>query len=555
MQKERTPIAAGARREAAGVKPGNNRKMRKAAPARKPRRPDRVARMPASGVAGRSQSKATVRQIYREREQRILEGTEEFRAANLSLEAERQRFLSLLEELPAIVCLLAPDYTYRFVNRRFLELFGDPQQHPCFQTKSGRNEPCPHCPVSEVFKERVPIEWQWTSPAGRIYQLYHCPFMEADGSLSALELGIDITERTEMAERLQKSEENYRMLVESMSDGLGVMDENQVLTYVNDRICEMLEYSRDEIIGRPAADFVDESHRAVLEEQKTLRSQGQNRSYEAVWVGKDGRKVPTIVSPKAIFGSAGRFTGSFGIVTDITERKRAEEALRESEKQLRSLSAQLLRAQESQRASVSRELHDELGQGLNTLKLRLALICRKLRKDQAPLKEDCEETLGYIDGIIEEVRRLSRDLSPRALEDLGLVAALRRLIHEFAKRTRTKVSMQIDDINGFLSKDAEIFLYRIVQEALTNIGKHAGAARVSIRIERLDDSVHCVIEDNGKGFDLEPDAAADSTEKGMGIAIMKERIRMLGGSLDLWSQPGGGTRISFLVPAGSPEVP
>lgn len=554
MQKERTPIAAGARSGGAGVRPGNGRKMRKAAPARKPPQPDGVARIPESGIAGRGRSDATVRRIHRGPEQRAVQGTEELRAANLALEAERERFLGLLEELPAIVCLLAPDYTYRFVNRRFRELFGDPQQHPCFQTRSGRSEPCPHCPVSEVFKERVPIEWQWTSPAGRIYQLYHCPFTEADGSLTALELGIDITERTEMAERLQKSEENYRMLVESMSDGLGVMNENQVLTYVNDRICQMLGYSRDEIIGRPAVDFVDESYRTVLEEQKTLRSQGQDLSYEIVWVGKDGHKVPTIVSPRAIFGPAGRFAGSFGIVTDITERKRAEEVLRESEQQLRSLSAQLLRAQESQRARVSRELHDELGQGLNTLKLRLALLCRKLRKDQASLKEDCEETLGYIDEIIEEVRRLSRDLSPRVLEDLGLVAALRRLIHEFAKRTSTKVSSQIDDINEFLSKDAEIFLYRIVQEALTNIGKHANAKCVLLSIAKVDGTVRGVIEDNGTGFDLEALGVPGSAERGMGIAIMKERIRMLGGTIDVWSRPGEGTRIRFLVPAGSMEV-
>jgi hypothetical protein len=486
--------------------------------------------------------------------ERVPERAEELRSAYLVLEAERERLLHVLEELPAIVCLLAPDYTYRFVNRRFRELFGDPQQHPCFQAKSGRNEPCPHCPVSAVFKERVPVEWQWTSPAGRTYQLYHCPFTETDGSLSALELGIDITENREMAAKLQNSQESYRTLVESMSDGLGVMDGNQVLTYVNDRICEMLGYSRDEIIGRPAADFVDESHRAVLEEQKALRSQGRNLSYEVAWVGKDGRKVPTIVSPKAIFGPDGRFAGSFGIVTDITERKRAEEALRESEQQLRSLSAQLLRAQESQRASVSRELHDELGQGLNTLKLRLALLCRKLRKDQASLKEDCEETLGYIDEIIEEVRRLSRDLSPRVLEDLGLVAALRRLIHEFAKRTSTKVSSQIDDINEFLSKDAEIFLYRIVQEALTNIGKHANAKCVLLSIAKVDGTVRGVIEDNGTGFDLEALGVPGSAEKGMGIAIMKERIRMLGGTIDVWSRPGEGTRIHFLVPAGSMEV-
>ncbi len=504
-------------------------------------------RIYAFDITERVRAEEMLHEAHRELEDRIRQRTEELRVSNEILMAEQQKLFALLDELPAIVCLLAPDRTLRFTNRRFREQFGDPRGHQCFEVMADRSEPCETCHVLRVLESKISFEWQWTSPTGRIYHLYDYPFAGPEGSPMVLKLGIDITERTKIAEELRKSEEKYRMLVEGMGEGLGVTDANQVLTYVNSRICEMLGYARDEILGRPATDFVDESYRTLLEKQKSLRSRGENPSYEAVWVRKDGRKVTTIISPKPIYGPDGSFEGSFGIVSDITKRKRAEEALRESERQLRSLSAQLLQVQEAERARISRELHDELGQALTIMKLRLSAIRKRLRKDQRRLGKDCDDTLSYIDRIIEDVRRLSRDLSPRVLEDLGLAAALRRLVNEFAKRSGIEVSSRIDDINHLLAEDAEIIVYRIIQEALTNIGRHAEAERASLNIEQRDGGVFCMIEDDGKGFDF----ARATVPEGMGIVIMKERIRMLGGSLDLWSQPGRGTRISFLVPAGS----
>ncbi len=508
-----------------------------------------VVRIHVVEITGRTQMGQTPCRDHLELEQRIREKTEELGAANLALERERQRLYNLLDELPVIVCVLAPDFTYRFVNRRFREVFGDARGHPCFQAKAGRDGPCDDCRVTRVFMEEVPIEWQWTSTAGRVYQLYHYPVKDSDGSAIVLEVGIDITERTKIVEELRRSEEKYRMLVEGMGEGLGVTDANQVLTYVNKRICEMLGYSRDELLGRPTTDFVDADYRALLETQRQLRSKGERLPYEVVWIRKDGSRVTTVVTPRLISGADGRFEGSFGIVSDITERKRIEQALRESERRLHDLSAQLLQVQETERSRISRELHDELGQGLNTLKLRLAVIRNKLEKDQDFLRNECDETLAYVDQVIEDVRRLARDLSPRVLEDLGLVAALRHLINGFSRRSETSVSLKIDDIDRILSRNAEVMLYRIVQEILTNIGKHAAAERASVRIERYDAGVRCLIEDNGNGYDSERDEAAGSGGRGMGIAIMKERLRMLGGSIELWSRPGRGTRISVYVPA------
>ena len=233
----------------------------------------------------------------------------------------------------------------------------------------------------------------------------------------------------------------------------------------------------------------------------TRRRRGERESYELSWLRKDGQTIFTLVSPKPIFDERGQFKGSFAVITGITERKQAEEALKESEKQLRSLSSQLLTAQETERKRISRELHDELGQALIVMKLRLNFIEKNLLKDQTDLKQECEQGVQYIDQVIENVRRLSRDLSPTILEDFGLSAALRWLINNFAKSYNIKVTLDMIDIDSLLPRNSHVIVYRIIQEALTNMGKHSQAKNVSVAIAEEDSTVSFSMEDDGIGFD------------------------------------------------------
>ncbi len=226
--------------------------------------------------------------------------------------------------------------------------------------------------------------------------------------------------------------------------------------------------------------------------------------------------------------------------------KLVEGALRESEEQLRFLSSQLLTAQEEERRRISRELHDELGQALAILKLKMRSVKRDLRDDQAAVKDECEQSLQYIDQVIDNVRRLSRNLSPSILEDLGLTAALRRLVHDFTDCSQIKASLAIGTIDRLFSQKTQIMLYRILQEALTNIGKHAQASRISLGTQMEDGTVTFYVEDDGKGFDVK--RTIDSSQKGLGLATMHERARILGRSLELQSEIGKGTRISFSIP-------
>ena len=237
-----------------------------------------------------------------------------------------------------------------------------------------------------------------------------------------------------------------------------------------------------------------------------------------------------------------------GIVIDDTKRKLAEEALRESRKKLRRLSSYLLKAQEIERRRISLELHDELGQALTALKLQIGSIKKKLRADELGLREDCEHTLKYVDQIIENVRRLSHDLSPSILEDLGLDASLRLLLKEFAKHSNVTVRMDAADVDGFFSAENQVIIYRIFQEALTNIKKHAEALHIWATIKHHDGRVTFRIRDDGKGFDVKQPLSKSSDERVLGLTAMDERARMLGGKLSISSRKGQGTEIFVQIP-------
>ena len=190
------------------------------------------------------------------------------------------------------------------------------------------------------------------------------------------------------------------------------------------------------------------------------------------------------------------------IIRDITERKRSEEVLKESEKNLRHLASQLLRAQEDERKRISLELHDELGHALLALKLQLESVEEQLLPQQVSLKSETSKILGFIDTTIEEVRRLYLDLSPGDLEDLGLTTALHSLVDDFADlQKHIKWTIKLDNIDGLFPLSTQTAIYRVVQEALTNIGKHAKPKHVSLEIKREKHEISFTIEDDGIGFE------------------------------------------------------
>ncbi len=233
---------------------------------------------------------------------------------------------------------------------------------------------------------------------------------------------------------------------------------------------------------------------------------------------------------------------------NIVERLRVEKALRESEEKLRHLSSSLLKAQEQERQRISYGLHDGLGQDLAVLKIQLKSIENGLTEDQNGLKEACQSTQQHVAHIVGNIRRISHGLSPTILQDLGLSASLKWMIQDFTDQTQIQVSADLVNVDDLFSDEAQINIYRIFQEAFTNIRKHSRATHVSVRIMKRKNSVSFIVKDNGQGFDMQEVAARSWPEKGLGLTTMEERTRILGGPFERFSRKGQGVRIALKIP-------
>ena len=359
----------------------------------------------------------------------------------------------------------------------------------------------------------------------------------------------EVAEHRETEEALSKSEESYRFLVENANDIIYKADSTGHFTFFNPIAVKATKYSEQELTGKHFTKLMRQDYRKKAERFYVLQIVKKIPStyYEFPMITKDGEEVWLGQHVQLII-EANQVIGVHAIARDITGRKRAEKALRESRKKLRFLSSHLLTVQEKEQRRISLELHDDLGQSLAVLKLHLQSIHDKMPQDNRTIKKDLAASLNSVDQIIESVRRLSRDLSPSILEDLGLSAAIRWLVREFKERFKINFTSSIPEIDNLFPREGQTLIYRIFQEAFTNIGKHAQANHVSVVIKKEERRVSFLVEDDGIGFDVEEQDALDHTEKGMGLSAMDERVRMLGGQLEVSSQRNQGTTISFIIP-------
>jgi PAS domain S-box-containing protein len=247
------------------------------------------------------------------------------------------------------------------------------------------------------------------------------------------------------------------------------------------------------------------------------------------------------------FKSDGTFEGYIGSCIDITEEKRGEEALRNSQRELRVLTGRLLQAQETERSRIARELHDDLGQSLALLSVEMDLLRQKPSESAAQFGGRMQELSARVKQLSSSVHDLSHELHPSKLEQLGLVAAVRALCKELTQAHGVPIDFTARPVPNKIPEETALCLYRIVQEALRNVIKHSGAHQASVQLQQSADTLCLQIADDGTGFDLQ----RVPCRGGLGLVSMRERLYLVGGQIAIHSQPSGGTRIDVRVPLGS----
>lgn len=486
----------------------------------------------------------------------VIDITQRF-MAEAALRASEEKFRHLVEKMNDGLGICDAQGHIVYVNPRFCELIGYTEAELL-----GR----PLCDLLDAENQRILTEQLQRRRAGD-ETTYQVVWTRKDGSQLPTQVSprplfdqhgqfqgsfailTDITVYRQAEAALQRREQYFRQLTDNVSDVIGLLTADGLINYLNPTVTRLLGFQPRDLLGTSVFELVHPHDVASLKLrfQRLLKQQKENfsvvvqvRHQAGTWhiwqiKGKNLLHDPIVA----------------GIVInaqDITEQKKLEEALKQSARKLRALTAQIFTAQETERRRLSLELHDELGQSLTALKLQLRSISNKLRKDQPRLKEECNQMLAYINSVVENVRRLSHDLCPSLLENVGLGAALRHLLENYRQFYHITDNLQeLDEIEAVLPAAAKIHLYRIFQELFTNIDKHAQASAINVAVQRAKNTLTVTIADNGSGFAAEGNDPR-RTSPGLGLPAVSERILMLGGTLTINAQKQAGTKIQFSVP-------
>ena len=343
---------------------------------------------------------------------------------------------------------------------------------------------------------------------------------------------------------LRESENKYSTLVEDALIGVYINKDGKIV-FANDKFAAIYGYSKNELIGLDSQLLVHPDDRSQVAEfrQKRLRGAKVPSEYEIRGLKKNGDKIWVMRSLSLINYQDGPAIA--GIVQDTTKRHDAEEALRESDKELRILSNQLLSMEEKERKRIARELHDGIGQALSAIKFGVENSLRELRGGPNHSEiSSLESLIPLTQKTIEEVRRIVQDLRPSILDDLGILATITWFCREFQNvyasvRINSEIAIQENDIPSPL----KTVIYRILQEALNNIAKHSQADLVHLSLQNKPDGMEFKVHDNGSGFDLTEAISLQPSRRGFGLASMRERAELSGAEFKIKSAKGEGTTI------------
>lgn len=344
-------------------------------------------------------------------------------------------------------------------------------------------------------------------------------------------------------------EQFYRTLVETTHDIITVVSPKGTIIYGNPAAQAALGYPPGEPLGRSVFDFVHAEDAPRLREslRDLARRPGTTVTNDFRFRHADGSWRILRATGRNILENPA-IAGVIVNLRDITRRAQAEEAVRIHQEALRALTARLLTAEEEERKRLSRELHDDLNQRIAILAMEVDALARDLPSSPEQVQRQLRSLQDRLAGLSEDLRRVAYQLRPSILDDLGLPAALRVLCDDFAGE-KLEVQFASRGVPGRLPPDAALCLYRVAQEALHNVARHADARHVRINLTRTAGALLLTIRDDGRGFDRRQVRG----KGGLGIVGMEERVRLVGGLLSIRSRPGWGAVISVRIPLGGQQ--
>ncbi len=496
------------------------------------------------------QAEEAMRKAHDELERRVEERTVELVKANEVLH-NYERIISRVSDLMSFV---DKDYKYQVVNDAYLDAFPDKSREDfvgytpadfvgeeAFANKIKPNlDQCLNGGIVNYQDEFV-----FPGKGNRCMDISYYPVLAKDGSVSGVaHISRDITKLKQAAEALRESEQKLAGIVESVTDAMIMLDEQFNIVWANDAAKDLFG---SDLIGKKcyaACHGRDKACEPCIPKQ--CLEDGKVYEFETEMTAADGSQLSFwCTGSVAAWHEDGRPKMAVECLRNITQRKRAEEVLQKSERELWHLSSRLLTAQEEERKRIARELHDGLGQSLCAIQCSLAVALEHMGEEKLSTGvKSLNRSIAILGGVIEELQRISRNLRPSTLDELGLLSTIESACREFESiYSQIHVEKQIDIREDDTPDSLKIVIYRVLQEALNNIAKHSQADIVRLSLKETDGKIELAIYDNGRGFDLEHVLSVEESRRGLGLTGMKERTELSRGSFSIESGKGSGTTV------------
>ncbi|HEY0321205.1 MAG TPA: MEDS domain-containing protein [Pyrinomonadaceae bacterium] len=525
------------------------------------------------------QAKAEIKRLNEELEQRVVERTQELAATNEELKKEiirrkqveeaekesRQLYESLVQSIDGIVCEMdGQTFRITFVSKKAERILGYPVEQWTGEPNFWLNHLHPDdrgwavdAKVQAVARmEDRQLEYRMIAADGRVVWFRDILTVNVAQDNSVLLRGVkmDITERKQAEDALRRSEDHLRLVIDTIPANAWSALPDGSVDFVNQRLLKDLGLSFQDLLGWSWTNTIHPEDvtgfmnkwRAALASREPMEIEARVRRASGDYRWFLIRNVP-------LRDDAGDIIRWYGTGVDITERRRAEEQIRAASERLRALSARLSAAREEESIRIAREIHDELGAALSSLRWDLEEVDEVVSEsgDQpqlAALRKKIEAMMRLTDTTVNIVRRIASELRPTALDELGLVEAIEWQCEQF--QARTGIICQCDSSleNLDLNQEQSTAVFRIFQEALTNILRHAQATRVDVQMKEEAGEFVLTISDNGRGITEDEKAGSQS----LGLLGMRERAHLIGGQINISGSEGQGTVITVRIPISVP---